>query len=726
MYSQLSVLRTQEHPATAPRRFLFCFFRLHFTFSFRAKCCIDRLSWHPISEAALDWRPCVLVYGRLTNYLPAQREPTSISRLLFVTGKVVGAPVSGRRHPIGGHTLTGRRGEAHPKPLCFNGVILLLLGCGPPDAAARHVDDMGGLRQALRYGIRHIMLGSGRQRCNSGVTTSAEACRLPERPADILPATWGLSPPWRVVIAGLLLASNAFAQGPVLAIENPVGQVEIRVRHILEFEVRSTSPVRDVTTEDVEIERRPEGPLIRCRPKDGARVDLTVDVPYDTSLSVSTTQGDIRLSGLVKAADITTHGGAVQITTPWKAVNLTLKVERAPPDVSLPSVVEFHTRTKKGSLHLKSRLPHRFHEPYSEIRVRAESPSRVVLRDMQIPEDSPFKMHWQAPEVLAELFRPTGQKELKVRGGGRRRLIESVVEPRAGGEGDLTFRAETRLVSLSVSVTDKDGAPVTDLRPSDFEVSEGGERQQVESAQLESRRTNFVLMLDWSGSTKAHRELSKDSALRFAEMLRPDDRIAVYVMVQARFQLVCGLTSSRDELRRNLNSLAILQAMNADWGGSPIYDSLVLSYAQELPSYHGEHNVLVAVTDGWDTHSLVSFDKLRRAAAEMRAVIYPIALHGLSSMRGADQGANVRAEYVARGRLRLQLLADASGGRLFPAASMADLEPVYPQFAREMKSLYTVTYYPKNQRLDGKWRKLQVKVGRPSARVRTRAGYFAR
>ena len=160
--------------------------------------------------------------------------------------------------------------------------------------------------------------------------------------------SWDISSPWRVAIAGVLLAGTAFAQEDILAIENPVGQVEIRVRPILEIEVRSTSPVRDVTPEDVEIKRWVKGPLIRCRPSDGARVDLAVDVPYDTSLTVSTREGDIRLTGLVEAADIITRSGALEITTPWKAMELDLKIDRAPSDVSLPAAVNWRKRTGSG------------------------------------------------------------------------------------------------------------------------------------------------------------------------------------------------------------------------------------------------------------------------------------------------------------------------------------------------------------------------------------------
>jgi Ca-activated chloride channel family protein len=71
-------------------------------------------------------------------------------------------------------------------------------------------------------------------------------------------------------------------------------------------------------------------------------------------------------------------------------------------------------------------------------------------------------------------------------------------------------------------------------------------------------------------------------------------------------------------------------------------------------------------------------------------------------------------------------LAAASGGRLFSARSVEDLDPVYAQVAMELRSVYTLAYYPKNQNFDGRWRRVQVRVKSPGVRVRTRAGYFAR
>jgi Ca-activated chloride channel family protein len=74
----------------------------------------------------------------------------------------------------------------------------------------------------------------------------------------------------------------------------------------------------------------------------------------------------------------------------------------------------------------------------------------------------------------------------------------------------------------------------------------------------------------------------------------------------------------------------------------------------------------------------------------------------------------------------MERLAEASGGRLFPAASIRDLEPVFPQLAEELRSVYSVAYYPENQQFDGNWRKVLIEVGRPGVVIRARLGYYAR
>ena len=167
-------------------------------------------------------------------------------------------------------------------------------------------------------------------------------------------------------------------------------------------------------------------------------------------------------------------------------------------------------------------------------------------------------------------------------------------------------------------------------------------------------------------------------------------------------------------------------------GGTPLYDAIVISYAQELARRRFERNALMVISDGVDnqilppSHGLVPskvpFADLKRAAAEMNSMIYAIHLRSREtpiSRRGPANGWDLRAQQ------QLEELVEVSGGRLFPARSIRALDPVYERVAAELRSVYTIGYYPKNQDFEGSWRNVEVRVSRANARVRTRPGYYA-
>ena len=104
----------------------------------------------------------------------------------------------------------------------------------------------------------------------------------------------------------------------------------------------------------------------------------------------------------------------------------------------------------------------------------------------------------------------------------------------------------------------------------------------------------------------------------------------------------------------------------------------------------------------------------------MEALLYPVLL-----MPDFDED----DAYYAGARITRDLfkeLAKQTGGRVFTAPSLEKLEPVYGQVAEELRSVYSVGYYPGNQNFDDSWRDLQVNVKREGIAVRTRSGYLAR
>jgi VWFA-related protein len=53
------------------------------------------------------------------------------------------------------------------------------------------------------------------------------------------------------------------------------------------------------------------------------------------------------------------------------------------------------------------------------------------------------------------------------------------------------------------------------------------------------------------------------------------------------------------------------------------------------------------------------------------------------------------------------------------------LEEAFDQISEELRSQYTLGYYPTNTSRDGRFRKIKVEVGRKDVKTLTRKGYYA-
>jgi len=77
------------------------------------------------------------------------------------------------------------------------------------------------------------------------------------------------------------------------------------------------------------------------------------------------------------------------------------------------------------------------------------------------------------------------------------------------------------------------------------------------------------------------------------------------------------------------------------------------------------------------------------------------------------------------GRRNMQQLAEASAGRLFEVQSPSDLDGVFAKVAEDLRSVYSIGYYPDNQNFNGAWREIRLRVKRSGVILRTRPGYYA-
>ncbi len=513
-----------------------------------------------------------------------------------------------------------------------------------------------------------------------------------------------------LVLPLTLLPAPAAAQVGRIRVSNPCGGVTAKAVVNREIRVSHSSPTRASHKDDVAMSREQGALAVECRASDGARIDISVAIPYGVELEAVTTSGPISVEGLVSTALLKTSTGEIHLTAPWPATRLLIEAASAPGEFVKPDSVKFSERRHPPGWIVRDRLSES-KITAGDLRVEAQSPARVVLADMEIPEDSPVKLPWQAPEILEEIL--SGSKPRQTR--------ESLAAADRRGEAEdaAVFRSEVRMVNLLVSVYDAEGNPFAGLRPEDFEVLEDGVPQDVAFAGSEEVPFNLAFLLDLSGSTLRDRPAMKEAVRRFVGITQAHDRVAAYALANNQFHVISPLTANRAEL------LAAIEALPAVSGGTPLFDAVVLSYAEEFRHRANERNALIVVSDGVDnqiqgivTPSKVSYRKLKRAAAEIHALIYPVFLNPFDKVPPPRE--RIRARDAMAG------LAEASGGRLFEAHSLNDLEPVYPLVAAELRSVYTVAYYPKNQEFDGRWRSIQVRVKQLGAKLRTRSGYAAR
>ncbi len=520
-----------------------------------------------------------------------------------------------------------------------------------------------------------------------------------------------------LLVAGVAAAHLCAAE---LVVDNPVGGITARVVDADSVHVKSTSPDREVRSTDIKVSQAPGIAHVVVQPADGVRIDVEVDIPYGYELRARTADGPLSVEGLVRRAELITGTGEVRLAAPWEATRLTFHSARKPPEVTLPHGVDFDEPRRHGKEDagwtLNDSLPD-LKVTYGRILVEADAPRRLVLERHDIPDESPVKLPWQAPAVIDQILaRKNAAPPERPPAPG---LEPAPADEPPFEEGLPRFSSDVRMVNLTVAVFDEEGRPITDLTGDDFTVVEDGVPQKVSFAGSEEVPFNLVLLLDLSGSTRRDLDAMQEAARRFLEIARPTDRVALYTLASDVLQVASPLTLDHDHLKEIIDNIPEVS------GGTPLYDIIALAYAQELRDRPTERNAIIVLSDGDDnrihgigTPSETSIKDLLKAADRMHTLIYPVFLDPFTVAPPPG--------WAKKERRNLEELAMATGGRLFPAQSIRDLDPVYPLVADELRSLYTVNYYPSNQRFDGEWRKVEVRVERPGAQVRARNGYYGR
>lgn len=317
------------------------------------------------------------------------------------------------------------------------------------------------------------------------------------------------------------------------------------------------------------------------------------------------------------------------------------------------------------------------------------------------------------------------------------------------GEGDVV-RIDTNLVTVPVSVLDRNGRFISDLRREQFKVFENGVEQKIGYFESTEKPFTVALLLDTSGSTFFHLWEIKEAAINFAKQLRPQDRVLVVTFDR----LVMLLTEATNDL--NVVTEAIER--NAITGFSTrLYDAIDLVIKARLNKIEGR-KAIVLFTDGVDTASYqATYKSTLREVEELDALIYPIqydttdfvdaqtrtnttivtttitggnlpnrsssqVIYGTPKASGPGTSSS---DYKLAAQF-LQQVARKSGGRLYEANERTQLRDAFSKIAEELRHQYSLGYYPQTTLQSGERREIRVGVDQPNVAVRARDSYVQR
>ena len=272
---------------------------------------------------------------------------------------------------------------------------------------------------------------------------------------------------------------------------------------------------------------------------------------------------------------------------------------------------------------------------------------------------------------------------------------------------DRPFRSGIELTSLTATVTDAEGRPVTDLDRSAFEVYEDGSRQDITQFTRDRVPVGLGVLLDTSDSMFGQRIQDARAIVdRFLfELLDASDEFFILAFNHTPKTLT-GWTHTPGEVRRALSGLR-------PFGGTAAYDAVVDSLPM-IERRSRQRAALLIISDGADTASSATIRDVKSALLRSDAFVYAIAIDSPER-----QAINARVNAEA-----LREITSQSGGRTEVVRDSAELAEASARIADELNHQY-VLGYTSTHGADGQYHSIRVRVHGSDYRVRARNGYVA-
>jgi Ca-activated chloride channel homolog len=276
-----------------------------------------------------------------------------------------------------------------------------------------------------------------------------------------------------------------------------------------------------------------------------------------------------------------------------------------------------------------------------------------------------------------------------------------------------SFRADTTLVLVPVTVTDPSNRYVLGLTKESFHVFEDGVEQTISQFSSEDAPLSIGLIVDVSGSMGMKIHLSTNAVDQFLKTMNSADE-AFLVEFSDQADVVLPFTHQMNQIEQKMGVLTA-------GGLTAMLDAIHISI-DEMKKASNPRKALLIISDGGDNHSHYDSNQIEELVRQADTQIFALGVFEPPGHFGLS---------IAEidGPRLLSELADQTGGRALAATSDRELPTIASRIGVELRNQYVLAYSPKNQARDGKYRHLEVKLDQPAAlpplKTRWRLGYYA-
>jgi VWFA-related protein len=298
-------------------------------------------------------------------------------------------------------------------------------------------------------------------------------------------------------------------------------------------------------------------------------------------------------------------------------------------------------------------------------------------------------------------------------------LAATVYDAPASGAAEaqeqVTFRGGVDLVTATISVRDRRGKVITDLKQADFEIIDDGAAREIKTFESGESPISLAVLVDISGSMSVGGNIDRARtavSVAMAALRNGSDEAALFTF-DSKLQEIVGFTSDLARLRR-------VRLEGKPWGKTSLFDA-VAETARLVADRPKRHRAVFVITDGSDTGSRLKAPEVSAIASSIDVPVYLLTVVNPVDHPGGEFGV-LQADRKAAETASLADLARWTGGDMRIASIPEHAATAIVDLFFELRHQYLISFEPGER--EG-WHPLEIRARKNDLIVRARSGYIA-